>query len=410
MTQNAVVQLFFALGVILIVAKSAGYLSRLAGQPAVLGELLVGILLGPSLLNMLGWGLFTDPHLSETIHHIAELGVLLLMFGAGLEVHLDELRHVGRISLYSGALGVLVPVLLTIPIALVANHNFEQALFLGITLAATSVSISAQTMLELGVLRAKEGIALLGAAVIDDILAIVLLSVLIAVSVTGGGLGEVISVVARLVLFVVLATSIGWIVLPRLANWVVDLPISSGVLALAVSIALLWGWGAEALGGMAAISGAFIAGVCLSRASRETRHHIEQGLYSVNYGVLVPVFFVSIGLRTNLRDFSLASLPFALVLLLVAIGSKIIGSGTGARLGGFDSQGALRVGVGMISRGEVGLIISAVGLQTGLIPSEVFPVIVLIIILTTVITPPLVRWSFRQPAPTAAVSVAAKGE
>jgi Kef-type K+ transport system membrane component KefB len=332
------------------------------------------------------------------------------MFGAGLEVHLDELRHVGRISLYSGALGVVVPVLLTIPIALVANHNFEQSLFLGITLAATSVSISAQTMLELGVLRAKEGIALLGAAVIDDILAIVLLSVLIAVSVTGGGLGEVISVVARLVLFVVLATGIGWVVLPRLANRVDDLPISSGALALAVSVALLWGWGAEALGGMAAISGAFIAGVCLGRASRETRHHIEQGLYSVNYGVLVPIFFVSIGLRTNLREFSLASLPFAVVLLLVAIGSKIIGSGTGARLGGFDRQGALRVGVGMISRGEVGLIIGSVGLQTGLIPAEVFPVIVLIIILTTVITPPLVRWSFRQPAPANAVAVAAKGE
>jgi Kef-type K+ transport system membrane component KefB len=300
--------------------------------------------------------------------------------------------------------------LLTIPVALLANHNLEQALFLGITLAATSVSISAQTMLELGVLKAKEGIALLGAAVIDDVLAIVLLSVLIAVSITGGGLGEVIAVIARLVLFVGLATGIGWVVLPRLANWINNLPISSGVLALGVSAALLWGWGAEALGGMAAISGAFIAGLCLSRASRETRHHIEQGLYSVNYGLLIPIFFVNIGLQTNLRELSLDSLPFALVLLVAAIASKIVGSGIGARWGGFDNQSALRVGVGMISRGEVGLIIGAVGLQTGLIPRETFPVVVLIVVLTTVITPPLVRWSFRQSAPTPAVSVAARGE
>ncbi len=406
MEQNMVIQLFLALGIVVLAAKSAGYISRRLGQPAVLGELIVGIILGPSLLNLLSWSVFTDPHLSETIQHIAEIGVLFLMFSAGLEVNLGELRRVGQVAVYSGGLGVIAPVLLTLPVALLAGHDLTAALFIGMTMAATSVSISAQTMLELGVLKAKEGIALLGAAVIDDILAIILLSVLIAVSVSGGGIGEVAGVIARLALFVVVATGLGWIVLPRLANRVADLPISSGVLALAVASAMLLGWGAEALGGMAAISGAFIAGVCFSRAAGEVRHTIERELRSINYGLLVPIFFVSIGLKTNLRELTWNAVPFALALLAVAIVSKILGSGAGARLGGFDNRSALRVGAGMVSRGEVGLIISTVGLRSGLIPQEAFPEIVLVIITTTIITPPLVRWAFREMIPASTVTVA----
>jgi Kef-type K+ transport system membrane component KefB len=403
---NTTIQLFLALGIIVLAAKAAGYASSRLGQPAVLGELLVGILLGPSVLNILGWSLFTDLHLGETIQQVAEIGVLLLMFSAGLEVRLDDLRRVGRVAVYSGGLGVVAPVLMATPAALLAGYHLEAALFIGIAMAATSVSISAQTMLELGVLRAKEGLALLGAAVIDDILAIILLSVLVAVSVTGGGLAEVIGVIVRLVAFIVVATAAGWVILPRLANRVAQLSISSGTLALAISAALLFGWGAEALGGMAAITGAFIAGLCLGRTHGDGRHTIESGLHSLNYALLVPVFFVSIGLRTDLHQLSLADLPFALVLLAVAVASKIIGSGGGARLGGFDGRSGLRVGVGMVSRGEVGLIIGSIGLQYGLIPLAVFPQIVLVILVTTLITPPMVRWAFRQPETKPAVAVA----
>jgi Kef-type K+ transport system membrane component KefB len=406
MAQNVVIQLFLALGIIVLAAKAAGYISRLLGQPPVLGELLIGIVLGPSVLNLLGWSVFTDTHLGETVQHFAELGVLLLMFSAGLEIHLKELRSVGRAALYSGSLGVLTPVLMSVPVALLAGHSFEAAAFVGMTMAATSVSISAQTMLELGVLRSKEGLALLGAAVVDDVLAILLLSVLIAIGVTGGGVGEVAVVLIRIVLFVAIAVGIGWIVLPRLANRIADLPISSGLLAFAITSAMLFGWAAEALGGVAAITGAFIAGVCLSRASGEAKRIIESDLRGLNYGLLVPVFFVSIGLQTNLHEVSGAALPFGLALLAVAIASKILGSGLGARLAGFDNRSALRVGVGMVSRGEVGLIIGAIGLSYGLIPPEVFPEIVLVILATTVITPPLVRWAFRQPENAPAVSVA----
>jgi Kef-type K+ transport system membrane component KefB len=406
MGHNATIQLFLALGIIVLAAKAAGYASSRLGQPAVLGELLVGILLGPSVLNILGWQPFADLHLGETIQQLAEIGVLLLMFSAGLEVRLDDLRRVGRVAVYSGGLGVVAPVLMATPAALLAGYNLEASLFIGMAMAATSVSISAQTMLELGVLRAKEGLALLGAAVIDDILAIILLSVLVAVSVTGGGLAEVIGVLVRLVAFVVVATAAGWFVLPWLENRVAQLSISSGTLALAISSALLFGWAAEMLGGMAAITGAFIAGLGLGRTHGDARRTIESGLHGLNYALLVPIFFVSIGLRTDLRQLSLSDLPFALVLLALAVASKIIGSGGGARLGGFDGRSGLRVGVGMVSRGEVGLIIGSVGLQYGLIPADAFPQIVLVILVTTLITPPMVRWAFRQPKVNPAVAVA----
>jgi len=406
MEQNTVIQLFLALGIIVLSAKYAGYISRLLGQPAVLGELLIGIVLGPSLLNLFGWAVFTDKHLPETILHIAELGVLLLMFNAGLEIDLASLHRVRKVALSSGTLGVIVPLLMTIPVALMSNYSFEAALFIGMSMAATSVSISAQTMLELGVLQAKEGIALLGAAVIDDILAILLLSILIAVSLSGGGLGDVLSVILRMGLYLTVALGLGWFVLPRLATWIATRPISSGVLAFSITCALIFGWAAEAFGGIAAITGAFIAGVCLGRVDRAIRHRIEEGLHELNYGLLVPVFFISIGLRTNLGELDTAHVPFALALLVTAITSKIIGSGVGARLSGFDNQSALRVGVGMISRGEVGLIIATVGLQAGMIPANTFPAIVLITLVTTVVTPPLVRWAFqeKQVKPTAILS------
>ncbi|MEP7287884.1 MAG: cation:proton antiporter [Chloroflexota bacterium] len=406
METNPTIQLFLALGIIVFMAKSAGYVSRLLGQPAVLGELIAGIILGPSVLNMLGWSVFTDQHLSEMVIHIAELGVLLLMFNAGLEIDLVSLRRVQNVALSAGTLGVVFPLLLAVPVALVSNYSLEAALFIGMSMAATSVSISAQTMVELGVLQTKEGIALLGAAVIDDVLAILLLSVLIALSLAGGGgLGDVIGVVLRITIYIAAALGIGWLLLPRIANWIANRPISSGVLAFSIVAALLFGWSAELFGGIAAITGAFIAGVCLSRADKKIRHQIDEGLHEINYGLLVPVFFISIGLRTNLRDLDSSHIPFTIALLATAIASKIIGSGLGARLTGFDNQSALRVGVGMVSRGEVGLIIATVGLQAGVIPASIFPAIVLVTLATTVVTPPLVRWAFREPKSAPAVSL-----
>jgi Kef-type K+ transport system membrane component KefB len=326
----------------------------------------------------------------------------MLMFGAGLEINLQELRKVGKVAIYSGVAGVFTPLLFAAVAALLAGYPLDSATFLGITLAATSVSISAQVMLELGVLHSKEGLALLGAAVVDDILAILLLSILLSLSAVSGGIGAIISVLLKMLLYFVIAGGIGWWLLPRssTARYVSKLPISSGILAFAIALALLFGWSAEALGGVAAITGAFLAGVALSRVDYDIKHDIEKGLHSLNYGFLVPIFFVSIGLQTNLTTLRVSDLPFAIVLLAIAIVSKIVGGGLGAKRGGFDNLAARRVGIGMISRGEVGLIIGSVGLSSGLLTPEVFPQIVLIVIATTLITPPLVRWSFAsQTAP-----------
>lgn len=399
MPENAVVQVFLALGIIVLAAKGAGYLSRRLGQPAVLGELVVGIFLGPSLLNLVGWSVFPDQHLSETIQQWADLGVLLLMFSAGLEVNLDDLRRVGRVSAYGGLLGVVASILFIGIVCLLAGYPFEAALFVGTALAATSVSISAQTMLELGVLRSKEGIAMLGAAVTDDIVSLLLLSILLGLSTAGGGLLPILGVILRLVLFGVVAMGIGWIVLPPLANRVAQLHISQGSLAFAIVCALLFGWAAETLGGMAAITGAFMAGLCLRRVDAEVREQIEEGLHSLNYGLLIPVFFVSIGLTMNLRQLTGAILPFAAAILVAAALAKAVGCRMGAQLGGFDKRSALRLSLGMIPRGEVSLIIGTVGLKYALYPDTAFPVIVLVIVGTAIVTPPLVRWAFNRPAP-----------
>ncbi len=398
MAHNTVIELFLSLSIIILAAKSAGYFSRLIGQPAVLGELIAGIALGPSLLNMLGWPVFTDSHLSETVFHIAELGVLLLMFNAGLEIDLGNLRQVRRVALSSGVLGVFAPLMFAVPIALLANYSFEAALFVGMSMAATSVSISAQTMLELGVLQSKEGIALLGAAVVDDVLAILMLSILVAVTLTGGGLADVAGVVVRMVVFLGAALLVAWFVLPKFIAWVSKRPISSGSLAFSIAIVLFFGWSAEALGGIAAITGVFIAGIGLGRLDKSIRNKIEAGLHEINYGLLVPVFFISIGLRTNLRQLEGNQIPFTIALLIAAVASKVVGSGLGARLSGFDNRSALRVGAGMVSRGEVGLIIATVGLQAGAIPTSTFPAIVLVTLATTLVTPPFVRWAFKAPA------------
>ncbi len=405
MASNEVIQLFLSLGIILIVAKAAGYISRRAGQPAVLGELLVGILLGPSLINLLGWPVYTDQHLGKTIQQFADIGVLFLLFDAGLEIHLDELRRVGHVAFYSGALGQFASILLVLPLALVFGYAANTAAFVAMMLAPTSVSISAQALNELGVLRTRDGIALLGAAVIDDLLAILLISLLIAVSMSTDGLGQVVIVAVRLILFIGIALPVGWVVLPRLATLIFDMPISSGTLALAIAATLLFGWAAESLGGMASVTGAFIAGLCLGRTQGEVKRTIQDGIRTFNYGLFVPVFFVSIGLSTNLGALGWQSIPFALLLLALAILGKILGCGLGARLGGFDHRSALRVAIGMIPRGEVGLIIGALGQHYGMIPPTVFPAVVLVILATGIVTPPLVRWIFHRSEPSPAVAL-----
>ena len=390
-----ILQLAFILAIILLAAKLGGYLSTRLGQPSVLGELLVGLILGPSLIDIIHLTIITDVHLGEIIAEIGELGVLILMFLAGLELNLREMLKSSRVAAYAGVLGVIVPVGLGIGIGTLFSMDINHALFLGLTLGATSVSISAQTLIELKVIRSRVGLGLLGAAVFDDILVILLLSSFLALIGGGSGIWSIALVIGRMVLFLGLATLIGLYVLPWLVRATAKLPISQGLVTLAIVILLFFGIAAELLGGMAAITGTFLAGLMFSRTAEKER--MEQGLHALAYSFFVPVFFINIGLSVDLHGINLSTVWVMLAISAVAIIGKILGAGGGARLARFSWRESLQLGIGMVSRGEVGLIVAKVGLDQGLLNNTIFSAIVGMVLITTLVTPPMLRASFQKP-------------
>ena len=383
-----------ALTLIIVAAKLSGYVSVRLGQPSVLGELLAGIILGPTLLNMFGWPLFHGEHLvSEVVTMMAELGVILLMMLAGLELNLEDLARSGKVSAMAGTLGVIVPLIFGAGTALLFGAEVESAIFIGLTLSATSVSISAQTLLELNVLRTRVGLTMLGAAVFDDILVILALSLaVILLSDTGGGLASIVITLLKMIGYLVGATAVGLFLVPRFIAWIERLPISQGLVAFSLVLCLLFAWAAEVVGGMATITGAFLLGLFLARLP--FKHRIEQGIIALAYGFFVPIFFVNIGLAINMRAISGSSWILAIVITLVAILSKIIGSGLGAKLGGYTNLESFQLGVGMVSRGEVGLIVASLALVEGFITPEIFSVAVFMVIMATLVTPPMLRAAF----------------
>lgn len=397
---NEFINFILALVVIIVAAKASGYLSIRLHQPSVLGELLAGLILGPTVLNMFhAWPVFSqDAHLPEAITLLAEIGVLLLMMLAGLELHLPELIKSGKVSALAGTLGVLVPLGLGWGTAVLFKVPTTGAIFIGLSLAATSVSISAQTLLELNVLRSRVGLALLGAAVFDDILVILALSIsLLLVGSGDGGMATIVITVLRMLGYLIGASVLGFWLIPRLVKWVDNLPISQGMVAAVLVICLLYAWAAEVLGGMAAITGAFLVGLFLAQVSFKDR--IETAVATLAYGFFVPIFFVNIGLEVNLRAINGGDWWFALVLTIVAVISKIIGSGGGARLSGFTDRESLQLGIGMVSRGEVGLIVASFALVEGLISSENFSIVVFMVIVATLLTPPMLRAVFAADKP-----------
>lgn len=383
-----------ALSIIIVAAKLSGYISVRLGQPSVLGELLAGIILGPTLLNMFAWPMFHEDHLvGEVITMMAELGVILLMMLAGLELNLEDLARSGKVSAMSGTLGVVVPLALGAGTALLFGAEIESAIFIGLTLSATSVSISAQTLLELNVLRSRVGLTMLGAAVFDDILVILALSLsVIILSDTGGGLASIVITLLKMVGYLVGATAVGLYLVPRFIAWIERLPISQGLVAFSLVLCLLFAWAAEVIGGMATITGAFLLGLFLARLP--FKHRIEQGIIALAYGFFVPIFFVNIGLAVNMRAISGNSWILAILITVIAVISKILGSGLGAKMGGYTNLESLQLGIGMVSRGEVGLIVASLALAEGFVSAEVFSVVVFMVIVATLITPPMLRAAF----------------
>jgi Kef-type K+ transport system membrane component KefB len=385
-------QFILFLAILLTVAKLGGYISSRLGQPVVLGELLVGLALGPSLIDIFHIPIFQDIVLETIISDLAQIGVLLLMFVAGLELQLTELVRNMRVSILVGIFGVLTPLGLGYLTGLAFGFEPLPAFYLGLTLGATSVSISAQTLMELKVLRSRVGLGLLGAAVFDDIFVILLLSSFLAFTGSEGGIITVAWVFLRMIIFLTGSLLFGIWVLPWLVRRVTRLPISQGVVTLALVVMLLYSLAAELVGSMAAITGAFLAGLMFARSPEKER--LERGISAISYGFFVPIFFAHIGLTVNLRGLDAGILWLFLGITAIAILGKLVGAGLGSRLAKFSWRESAQMGVGMISRGEVGLILASVGLGERLISETKFSAIVGMIVVSTLVTPPLLRRLF----------------
>jgi Kef-type K+ transport system membrane component KefB len=400
-------QLLLLLATFIVAAKLAGALANRLGQPSVFGEMLIGLVLGPTVMNILGLAIFAhSPATAGTEHAsmmgiilaLAEIGVILLMFVAGLETDMAEMRRVGKVAFWSAAGGVVLPMAGGAATAVAFGLPlFWEGIFIGTILTATSVSISAQTLIEIGALKSKEGSTILGAAVIDDVMGIIVLSLVTALARSSGDVSpaSVALILVRLAVFFALGVAVARYFEP-IGRWAEGLGVSHGLLGIVVAVAFLYAWAAELIGSVAAITGSYMAGVFFARTSYKKR--IDEGVHPLTYSIFVPIFFVSIGLRANARDLGPAA-TFTVALVSVAIVTKVAGCAGAARWSGFSSRESLRVGLGMISRGEVGLIVAGYGLAAGLIDQGVFSASVIMVLVTTMITPPLLRLAFPRRPP-----------
>jgi Kef-type K+ transport system membrane component KefB len=401
-------QLLLMLALIVAAAKLSAAAANRIGQPAVFGEILAGLVLGPTVLDVLAWPMFAHAlqpahgappgPLIESVRDLAEVGVILLMFIAGLETDIAEMRRVGRVAFWAAFGGVVLPLAGGAVTAMAFGLPlFWTGLVIGTILTATSVSISAQTLMELNALRTREGSTILGAAVIDDVMGIILLSVVVAFARASGGVSplDIAWIVVRMAFFFGGAILLGRY-FERVGAWADRLAVSQSLLAVVLVVALLYAWAAEFVGGVAAITGSYLAGVLFAQTRFKTA--IDQGIHPLTYSMLVPVFFISIGLLANGRALG-DQVLFTGLLVVVAIVTKAAGCGIFARLSGFTTAESVRVGAGMISRGEVGLIVAGYGLANGLIGLDVFSAAVIMVLATTMVTPPLLRLTFpRRPS------------
>ena len=372
--------------IILLSTKIFSLLSQKVNMPQVVGALLVGVLLGPSCLNIL--------HETDFLTKSAEIGVIFLMFLAGLDTDFDDLKATGKSALIIAFVGVLIPLGSGFLTYFLFFHGerpdtmiFLESAFVGIVLTATSVSITVETLREMGKLKGKMGTSILGAAIIDDILGIIALTVITSFTVPGV---EIMLVLLKIFLFFVFIAVCGFFVFRLFRKLEIVYGTKRRVAIYAVVFCLLLSYISEVYFGVADITGAYFAGLILCNVT-ETKSYIASKINITSYMFFTPIFFASIGIKTVITGMSQELILFTLALLIVAILSKIVGCSLGAKICGFSNMDSLAIGVGMISRGEVALIVAQKGEQAGLISSTLFPAIVLVVIVTTLITPILLK-------------------
>ncbi len=386
---------FLWLAIILISTKLCGLIVRKLGLPEVVGYLLAGILLGPSAFHVMT---ISDSNVTGAfLEDTAELGVAFLMFSAGLDTDMEEMKKNLVASVVTACVGVIIPLIMgTVAFALYFGKGFGNhedllaSVFIGVVLTATSVSITVQTLRELGHLNGKVGTTILGAAVIDDILGIIVLTVVTSLRDTSVSPAMVSGkIVAYAVMILVL-----FFVCNKLEPLLKKQNRKQRIGLAALAFCMFMAYISEHFFGIADITGAYFAGLMLSTS--KIRKYVDEKVGGVSTMFFSPVFFASIGIKVTLGGMSGAVWGFAIVLTVVAVLSKIIGCGFGAKICGFNMRESLQVGVGMVSRGEVALIVAEKGRQVGLIDPDMFAPVVLVVIVTTLLTPILLKAVFRE--------------
>ena len=389
------------IALILISTKVLGLLCKAVNLPEVVGALLAGVILGPSALNLMSM----QGDTGTLLGYVAEMGVIFLMFSAGLDTDLKELKANLGASFITALIGVIVPLIGgMIGYALYFGEDLSnydqmlQSLFVGVVLTATSVSITVETLREMGKLSGKVGMTILGAAIIDDILGMIVLAVVSSMKDTSV---KPAAVLIKIVLYFVL------ILVLFLATTHLEFAISKNdhkrrVAIFAIAFCFILAYVSEVGFGIADITGAYFAGVMLCRS--KIRDYVDIKIHDVSTVFFSCIFFASVGLKVTMGGMTLKIWLFAVILTVIAIITKMIGCGLGAKICKFTWKESLQTGVGMISRGEVALIVAEKGRQVGLISEDLFAPIILVVIVTTLITPILLKVVFKGEKPAEAVA------
>lgn len=384
------------IALILISTKVLGLLCKAVHLPEVVGALLAGVILGPSALGLMSM----EGDTGTLLTYVAEMGVIFLMFSAGLDTDLKELKANIGASFVTALIGVIVPLIVgMIGYALYFGEDLSnydqmlQSLFVGVVLTATSVSITVETLREMGRLSGKVGMTILGAAIIDDILGMVVLAVVSSMKDTSV---KPTTVLIKIVLYFVLILIL-FMVTSRLEFAIEKNDHKRRVAIFAIAFCFILAYVSEIGFGIADITGAYFAGVMLCQS--KIRDYVDVKIHDVSTVFFSCIFFASVGLKVTLGGMTLKVWMFAVILTLIAIISKMVGCGLGAKICKFTWKESLQTGVGMISRGEVALIVAEKGRQVGLISEDLFAPIILVVIVTTLITPILLKVVFKGDEP-----------
>ncbi|BAK97234.1 putative Na(+)/H(+) antiporter [Oscillibacter valericigenes Sjm18-20] len=374
-------QYVFDVAMIILVTKIFGIMSKRVDMPQVVGSLIAGLLLGPSVLNLV------QP--SDFLSMLSELGVIVLMFSAGLQTDIKELKKSGKAAFFIALIGVLVPLAGGYALAAAFNHGGDplKNLFVGTVFTATSVSISVETLKELGKLSTRSGNAILGAALIDDVLGLILLTLITSASVGGVSLWMVL---AKIVAFFAVTAGMGYFLHKGIQIWMASASWNRKRFAvISVAFCFFYAYIAETVFGVADIIGAFCAGLIISNTARAI--YVQSQCETLSYMFLSPIFFASVGLKVVLSSMNARVVMLSVIAILLAIVTKVVGCGLGAKLFHYTNAESLRIGVGMISRGEVALIVANKGIASGMMDSVLLAPMILMVVASTIVTPILLR-------------------